>query len=202
MARTTGSHSQITGPKIEAAALRLFASHGYAAVTMRQIAREVGLQAGALYNYVPHKQALLFRLMDGHMDDILARITQVVDPATPAREALTDLVGFHIAYHLERPDLLFIAYMELRSLEPENFTALEAKRSAYEAHIEGILNRGRDSGEFNVVDVKLTVFALISMLTGVTNWFREGGRLDIEAVTGHYTDMALRLVGADAGHKA
>ena len=43
MARKTGSHSDITGPKVRAAAERLFARHGYAAVSMRQIAAEVGL---------------------------------------------------------------------------------------------------------------------------------------------------------------
>src|SRR6056297_1655019 len=72
MARTQGSHSDITGPRIRAAALSLFARHGYAAVSMRQIAGEVGVQAGALYNYTPDKQTLLFALMKAHMDDLMA----------------------------------------------------------------------------------------------------------------------------------
>ena len=67
MARKQGSHSDITGPKVRDAALRLIARHGYAAVSMRQIAAEVGIQAGALYNYTPDKQTLLFDLMQGHM---------------------------------------------------------------------------------------------------------------------------------------
>ena len=69
MARTTGSHSGITGPKIRTAALELFAKHGFAAVSMRQIAGEVGVQAGALYNYTPDKQSLLFDLMQSHMTE-------------------------------------------------------------------------------------------------------------------------------------
>ncbi|MGB1508910.1 MAG: helix-turn-helix domain-containing protein, partial [Paracoccaceae bacterium] len=48
MARTYGSFSQITAPKVYKTALRLFAQYGYAAVSMRQIARDVGVQAGAL----------------------------------------------------------------------------------------------------------------------------------------------------------
>ena len=50
MARTQGSHSELTGPRIRKAALGLFARYGYAAVSMRQIACEVGVQVGALYN--------------------------------------------------------------------------------------------------------------------------------------------------------
>ena len=52
MARKTGSRSETTGPRVREAALRLFARHGYAAVSMRQIAAEVGVQAGALYLYL------------------------------------------------------------------------------------------------------------------------------------------------------
>ena len=63
MARTQGSHSDITGPRVRDAALRLFARHGYASVSMRQIANDVGVQAGALYNYTPDKQTQLFDLM-------------------------------------------------------------------------------------------------------------------------------------------
>ena len=48
MARKSGSHSQITGPRIKQAALRLFAAEGYAAVSMRQIAKDVGVQVGMI----------------------------------------------------------------------------------------------------------------------------------------------------------
>ena len=47
MARKPGSRAEITGPRLRDAALRLFARDGYAAVSMRQIAAEVGVQATA-----------------------------------------------------------------------------------------------------------------------------------------------------------
>jgi len=71
MARKLGSHSEITGPRITSAATTLIARHGFAAVTMRQIAAEVGVQAGALYLYTPDKQTLLFDLMRAHMEELL-----------------------------------------------------------------------------------------------------------------------------------
>jgi len=39
---------------------------------MRQIAAEVGVQAGALYLYTPDKQTLLFDLMIEHLDQLQA----------------------------------------------------------------------------------------------------------------------------------
>ena len=195
MARKTGSHSDITGPRIQAAALKLFAAHGYAAVSMRQIAAEVGVQAGAIYNYVPHKQALLFELMRGHMEELLVASEAAVAPGRAPDAALDDFVRFHILYHLERVDLVFLSYMELRALEPENFAQIERLRRMYEDKLEAILRAGRGR-DFAVEDTKLATLALIAMLTGVTNWFREGGRLSPEAVAEMYAGMARRLVGA------
>ncbi|WP_147124341.1 TetR/AcrR family transcriptional regulator [Shimia ponticola] len=197
MARKTGSHSDITGPKVQDAALRLFARDGFAAVSMRQIASEVGVQAGALYNYTPDKQTLLFSLLKGHMDELLSQSPDAIPSHLSADQALAAFVEFHITYHIDRSDLVFISYMELRSLEPANFARIEAARRAYEDQLEAILRRGQADGVFRIEDSKLATLALIAMLTGVTNWFRRGGRLQIDDVTRHYVQMALRIVGAD-----
>ncbi|MEM6897293.1 MAG: TetR/AcrR family transcriptional regulator [Pseudomonadota bacterium] len=197
MARKTGSHSDITGPRIQAAALKLFAQHGYAAVSMRQIAAEVGVQAGSIYNYVPHKQALLFDLMREHMEDLLRESEKALPGGKAPDAALEDFVRFHILYHLDRVDLVFLSYMELRALAPENFAAIEKLRSLYEDRLEAILKAGQGR-VFAVQDTKLATLALIAMLTGVTNWFRSGGRLSPEAVAETYVAMARRLVSAQA----
>ncbi|WP_299282950.1 TetR/AcrR family transcriptional regulator [uncultured Tateyamaria sp.] len=197
MARTAGSHSDITGPRVREAALRLFARHGFAAVSMRQIASEVGVQAGALYNYTPDKQTLLFELMRNHMNELLAAMRP--DPAGSPSAQLDGFVRFHIAFHHARPDAVFIAYMELRNLEPENFATIEALRRQYETVLEDILCAGVDAGLFDVADTKVATLAVIAMLTGVTTWFRPDGRLSLGDVQDQYCQMVTRLVGAPGG---
>ena len=193
MARKQGSHADITGPKVRAAALRLFSRHGFAAVSMRQIAGEVGVQAGALYLYTPDKQTLLFDLMREHMEDLLAS-WQTPDAAPP--DQLQAFCRHHIGYHLDRPELVFIAYMELRNLTQENFARIENLRRAYEAQLEAILTRGVADGYFAVADAKVTTRAVIAMLTGVNTWFREEGRLSLGDVEEMYWDMVRRAVAA------
>ena len=193
MARTTGSHSDITGPRIRAAALRLFAEQGYAAVSMRQIAREVGVQVGALYNYIPDKQSLLVDMMQAHMQNLLGTWAEV-DPGGDALTRLEAFTRFHIAYHLTRRDEVFIAYMELRNLEPENFTRIEALRREYEAVAEGILRQGQSEGGLVLTDPKIASYAVIAMLTGVNTWFREDGRLAPKDLEDVYWDMVRRAV--------
>lgn len=192
MARKSGSSSEKTRPLVRAAALKLFAQHGYAAVSMRQIAAEVGVQAGALYRYTPDKQSLLFELMQVHMEELLVAWQQD-DPGGEGLARLDAFVRFHINHHIDLTDAVFIAYMELRNLTVENFAEIERLRAQYEQVLEGILGA---CGGNAVGDVKLTTLAVLAMLTGVNTWYREGGRLDREAVVQRYAAMVRRVVGA------
>ncbi len=197
MARKTGSHSQITGPRIREAALRLFARHGYAAVSMRQIAQEVGVQAGALYLYTNDKQSLLFDLMHDHLTALLAAWDEREKPAG-ALAQLEEFTRFHILYHLDRPDEVFIAYMELRNLTTENFASIEKLRRQYEDTLEEILRRGQAEGTVSVPDLRIATLALIAMLTGVNTWYRQGGRLSPDQVAHSYWEMVRNTVRASS----
>ena len=195
MARKTGSHSEITGPRIRDAALKLFARHGFAAVSMRQIAAEVGVQAGALYLYTPDKETLLFDLLKAHMDDLLMA-WGAEDPGGGPVARLEGFVRFHIRFNLERPDAVFLSYMELRNLGAANFAAIEALRKTYETRLETILRDGQGAGAFTLPDAKIATLAIIAMLTGVNTWYREGGRLSRAAVGDLYWDMVRKSVAA------
>jgi AcrR family transcriptional regulator len=195
MAKRRGQDAAETDRRMRAAALRLFARHGYAAVSMRRIAAEVGVQAGALYTHTPDKQTLLFSLMADHLRELLDAVAALPADATP--EARLDrFVDFHIRFHLARPDAVFIAYMELRNLAPDNFRVIEGLRRDYEAWPEAILRDGAAARAFAVPDPKIAAVGLIAMLNGVTTWYREGGRLSLDDVVAIHQRMARGAVGA------
>ncbi|MHC0054909.1 TetR family transcriptional regulator [Actibacterium sp. D379-3] len=195
MARKTGSHSEITGPLVRAAAQRLFAQHGYGAVSMRQIAAEVGVQAGALYNYIPDKQSLLFDMMKAHLEAVLAAWAAEPEGATPV-DRLAAFTRFHITFHLDRPDAVLIVQMEQRNLTPENAAAVGALRTAYEAQLETILRDGKTAGDFTLPDTRLAALGVLALLTGVTTGYREEGRVPRDRVVRIYWNMVRKAVGA------
>ncbi len=164
---------------------------------MRQIARDVGVQAGALYNYTPDKQSLLFDLMQTHMGDLLAARAELPMEPDPVA-ALKAFARLHLRFHAERPDEVFIAYMELRNLSDDNFTKIEEMRRAYEDQLEAILRAGIEQGVFRVADSKIATMAAIAMLTGVNTWFRQGGRLSLSEVEQIYWEMLRQAVGAQS----
>jgi len=191
LARTTGSNGEKTAKRVRRAALELFSSEGYAATSMRRIAEEAGLQAGGIYNHFPTKQAILVDLLETHMHDLLAAWErESVRYQTPVA-ALDGFVRFHIRYHVDKQDAVFISYMELRNLEPENFRRIERLRRYYEGFVRKIISIGNESNEFDVPDVPIAAMAILSMLTGVNTWFRAGGRLSVDEIEQVYVSMAL-----------
>ncbi|MBC7283717.1 MAG: TetR/AcrR family transcriptional regulator [Hoeflea sp.] len=195
MARRAGSSGAETAEKVRNAALELFARSGYAAVSMRAIAAETGVQAGAIYNHFPTKQHLLHDLLVVHMETLLKAWAEADQPELAAPAALEHFVRFHIRYHLDRSREVFISYMELRSLEDENFSAIERLRRSYEAVPRAILERGARDGSFTIIDPQITTMAIIAMLTGMTTWYRENGRLSLDEIETIYIRLVKRLVG-------
>ena len=198
MPRTIGSYSQNTRMLVRKSAERLFARHGYAAVSMRQLASEIGVQVGTIYNYTKDKQTLLFAIMSDHMSELLTALKSHEAKPSPVDE-LSQFLNFHLDYHLARRDAVFIAYMELRNLTDDNFTQIEAMRRSYEDALEAILISGKQADVFDIADTRITTLAIIGLLTEVVTWYRPDGRLKLDEIKSHYLEMVLRMVMPRAG---
>jgi AcrR family transcriptional regulator len=191
MSRTIGSRGPKTLEAIRKAGLRLIFEHGYEAMSLRQLAAEVGIQVGSLYNHISTKQELLFDLVQDHMNELLRQLDSTLHGKDEPRERLRAFVAFHVSYHMNRKREVFIANSELRSLEPRNYETVVALRSAYEQRLSGILGQGVASGVFEVVDVQVATFAILSLLTGLCNWYRPGGRLTKQAIIAAHEKLVL-----------
>lgn len=195
MARTAGSDGEKTEAAIRIAAADLIARHGYEAVSMRQLAAEVGVQAAALYRYYSTKEDLLFALMESHMRELAASWEATRPPSPDPSARLAAFVDHHIRFHVARRHATHVCNMELRSLSKANLTAILKLRAAYEKELREILREGNDGGAFAIDDTGLTAMAIIQMVTGVIVWFRPGERLSVEGVAKTYLAMTMRLVG-------
>lgn len=195
MARTAGSDGGKTEAAIRDAAVRLIARHGYEAISMRQLAAEVGVQAAALYRYFPTKEDLLFALMEGHMRALAASWESARQASRDPAARLAAFVEHHVRFHIARRHATHVSNMELRSLSKANLSAVLKLRTAYEKELRQILRDGADSGAFAIDDTGLTAMAILQMITGVIVWFRPDEKLSVEDVAKTYLAMTMRLVG-------
>ena len=85
--------------------------------------------------------------------------------------------------------------MEIRSLEPGNRDLIVGLRDRYETVLKDILSEGQSAGLFRIADAAVHTRMLLSMMTGATVWYREGGRLGRDDVVECYLRGVLQSVG-------
>lgn len=199
MARTIGSNGARTAEAIRLAGVKLIYRHGYEAMSLRQLAAEVGLQSGSLYKYFENKQNLLFDIVRDHMEDLLGKAEADLAGISDPMARLKTFTAFHLRYHMTRMAHVFIANMEIRSLEDEHRAVVIGLRHRYEGLLEEILRQGAAEGAFQVTEPKVATYAIISMLTGICMWYRPGGRLSQDELVSIYTGLVVDGVTGPAG---
>ncbi|CAH2604195.1 TetR/AcrR family transcriptional regulator [Rhodovastum atsumiense] len=194
MTRNAGSHGPTTAASIRRVGLKLIYEHGFNAMSLRQLAAEVGLQPASLYNHIRTKQGLLFGLVHDHMLALLEQSAQAL-AAAPQGDPVGRLRAFiahHLLYHMEKKREVYIANFELRSLEPANYRIIVALRRTYEERLIALLEEGVAAGVLDVHDVPVTAYAILAMLTGACTWYKPEGRLSKPEIVALHTDLVLK----------
>ena len=195
MARPAGVRGADTMLAIRKAAIARIYRHGFEAMNLRDLAADVNLRVGSLYNYVPQKQEFLASLLENIMLELLADLQLQMAGLKDPRECLMQFVRFHIEWHTARRKEVFIGNMELRSLSPEQYARVIALRKQYERYLQHILVRGQKAGQWQVDDAKVTTYAMLAMLTGISNWYGAQGRLSQAKLIRIYEGMVGKLLG-------
>jgi len=175
---------------IRKAGLQLIYKHGYEAMNLRELASEVGIRAGSLYNHISSKQELLFILIRDHLEDVHRAAEKSLGGINEPVERLRAFINFHGTYHMHKKREVYISNFELRNLEPKNYATIVALRSLHEHRLKAILDEGVARGVFQRTDTRIATLAILAMLTGVCVWYRSSGRLSKQEII----DIHMNLV--------
>jgi len=151
---------------------------GVESVTMRRVAKAVGVTAMALYRHFADRAALLNALADAGFQDLAARVTAASKPRDPEKRLLKILDVF-LNFALERPRLFEVMFLTRRAgarTYPRDFKARESRTAnlTVEAIEEGIR-----SGCFRKEDPWEITFELGALLQGLVMLYL-GGRMEMD----------------------
>jgi len=189
MARISGTR---TADAIQEAAANLFFQRGYAATSLREIASEVGIQVGSLYNHIDGKNELLRNIMVRIMNDLLLAMTEAMKGAGDPVDRLRRALDCHIRFHATHSRDVFIGNTELRSLPDADREVVIARRDEYEALLRGLVQDVCDKGYGDAIDVRLQSYAIVAIGTHVASWYHADGSLSLNEVVSAYTETILR----------
>jgi TetR/AcrR family transcriptional regulator len=100
---------------IVAAAVRIFAECGYEGAAIASVADAAGLSKQNLMYYFPTKQALYQRVLDDVLDDWLARMESLADPAGEPADVLRAYIQAKLRFSREQPAASRVYAMEVIS---------------------------------------------------------------------------------------
>jgi AcrR family transcriptional regulator len=193
--KRSGDASQDTEARVREAALRLFASHGFEATGIRDIARDAGVSTAALYHYMSSKHDLLIDIMRQGLHRLTVGAQAALQDANGPAEELAQLVRWHILYHGREQLVSLVSDNELRALSSAQLKSMIKLRDRYEILWRDTIARGVESGDFHAKDQKLTRLALLPMCSGVVYWYSPAGELALAAIADDFVELALALVG-------
>lgn len=174
--------TQIRKREIIEAARKFIATRGMKELTVREVARGVGISEGDIYRHFHSKKDILFLLMDDVESTLFNAIWESVSLEKTTLENLEEILKAHISDSEQKRGLSFIIIAETMRLNDE---ALRQRMfqivTNYLNNIGNILDEGTRIGyirkDIDLNTAALMFFALVQSV--VTLWSLSGYSLDL-----------------------
>jgi AcrR family transcriptional regulator len=183
-----------TREQILIAAARLFSQRGYANTTLRQIARESGIQAGSVYHHFEGKDEIAACVLDEGMlavTDAVRRRLHALGPASDMRARLGAAVEGHLWGMLHRGEFTAAHIRIYRYVSDAARQRHRALRSAYTQLWDDLLRQAVDAGLLRSdIPVPMVRQFLVGALNWPVDWYdpRRGG---LEQLAAQITTLVL-----------
>lgn len=167
-------------------AAKVFREKGYHAASVRDIAREVGLQEGSLYYHIASKEDLLFQIMYEGVSSLVTAMEGIYHSALPPTQKFTKAIRYLITSLADNLDAMIVVLRERGALSPEHRSAYIAKRDRFEELFQRIVGEGVEKGEFVCPDVKMATFAILAACNGMVEWYSPRGSLSPSGIADRF----------------
>ena len=148
-------------------ARQLLTTVGYARLSMRNIANEIGYSATSIYLYFESKDDLVHALIDEGVELLHARLLEADQSGSTPEERLEAMCRAYISFGMERPEYYEIMYV----LHPEyikRYPAEKYRKARRNLEImASAIQEGMEDGVFREVEPMLAANLAWSQLHGV-----------------------------------
>jgi AcrR family transcriptional regulator len=172
------------------AALRAFRENGYHTTTLDDIAERLGVRKTALYHYFPDKESILYECHRESLGEIARMIEEAEGCCERASEKLAYLIREHVRVMTETLEGSPLAF-EVPALSPERRAEIIAARDRYERVLRDLVLQGIREGEFEQVDPKIAVFAILGAINWIARWYRPEGAIHAAELGSKFADYLV-----------
>ncbi len=173
------------------ASAKLFREKGFEAASMRDIAKELGIEAASLYSHIKSKDELLETICFRMADELLKAIDEVNDVYFNAEEKLNSAIKNHVKIVTGDLDASSVFIREWRRLPKEKLPEFIKLRNKYEDGFKQILVNGENENVFEAPDKKFAVLTILSAVNWITEWYNPKGNMTPDEIAEHLSNFIL-----------
>jgi len=180
------------------AAANVFRDKGFAATSLEDIAKGVGIWKGSLYHYIDSKEDLLFAVVREPAEQILSDVRQLAQLDLPPTEKIRQAMRSHVRV-LEGNFLYASVYLQeiAGRHRSEEWSAMDRE---YVNAMEQIISDGVRRGEFAPrLDPRIATLAIIGALNWLTHWYHPDGLRTGTEIADQFCDLFLAGMLSRAG---
>ena len=147
----------------------LFKDKGYSAVTVRDIAKAMGIKAASLYNHISSKQEILTHIIISLAEEFTTGMNRIGDSGNSGIEKLNSIVELHVnitsnnAYGMAS---LNNDWMHLK----EDLDYYLKLRLDYENNFRQIIEQGIEENQLKDANAEVMLFSVLSTLRSLYIW--------------------------------
>jgi AcrR family transcriptional regulator len=188
----TAKQTLTTKQNIRQTAQKLFRTRGYAAVGMRELAKEVGIEAPSIYNHYKSKDDILREICFDISEQFFQAFNAIEGMDEKPTKKIKLAIKSHIhviASNIEATEVFFNEWM---FLEEPNLGKFKKLRYEYEMKFRDLIERGIKRGDFKKMNTKLVAFTIFSSLNATHDLYKSSERLTEEEIAEDISDLLLK----------
>lgn len=159
--RPRQARAAVTLDAIFEATIQLLLDDGPRLLTTTRVARRAGVSVGTMYQYFPHKQALIYALNERYLDVLAGKIENTCSSQRGATldSMVEAVIDTYWRAKTERPDVTRALYRSV--VELDNAALVEAFAARVDATAAAMLASASDATFTDVESVNLTLVTVI-----------------------------------------
>ncbi|MFT4875428.1 MAG: AcrR family transcriptional regulator [Bacteroidia bacterium] len=164
---------------------------GYAATSVRDIAKALDMEPASLYSHFKNKEDILKITCFEMADKFELAVKEVNDIYFNAEEKLRMAIKLHVEILTQNLDSALIFIRDWRNLTGKSLEQFVAKRNVYEEGFREIVQTGIDEGIFNETDKKFAALTILSSVNWIVEWYKPDGNLNAEQIAEKLSNFIL-----------
>lgn len=181
--------------RIVDAARRLFYEKGYERTTLDDIADRLEVTKQFIYSYYKNKTEILHEISMQCISECLDTQSRILASRLSVPEKLAKITDEVAQVIISYQAHTIIYLREEMNLDPEIARSIREQRNEFDHRTMKLLKEGMRTGDFHVVDERITARCIGGMLVWCALWYRDLGVLAPAAIGQLISQNVMQMVG-------